>query len=211
MRRLLIILPALLAAGCAASPSDPVVVPLESPAAIQAKPMTPGLFASGGAQTGLADTIAEGTFDPKSTTAITYEPRIVPAGAAAHVTVTPVATGMQVRLAVTGMLPRRTYGAHLHTMPCVAGAPASAGPHYQHSADPSKPSVDPSFANPANEVWLDFTADRLGAATATAVLTWAFDELKPPRSLVVHTARTRTEEGFAGTAGERVACLTLPG
>jgi Cu-Zn family superoxide dismutase len=215
MRRLMIILPALLVAGCAASPSTPVVVPLESAAADPVRPMSTGLFApETTAGAGMAETLAEGKFDPRSTTAITYDPRIVPAGAAAHVTLTRTAGGMQVRLAVTGMLPRHTYGAHLHTKPCLPD-PVGAGPHYQHNPDPmasaSPPSVDPSYANPQNEVWLDFTADRLGAATATSVLTWSFDELTPPRSLIVHISRTRTEEGLAGTAGARVACLTLPG
>jgi Cu-Zn family superoxide dismutase len=162
---------------------------------------------------GAMETIAEGTFEPKGTTAVTYDPAIVPSGATATVAMARVADGMQVRLAVTGMRPMRTYGAHLHTKPC-ATDPKAAGPHYQHNADPkasaSPPSVDPSFANPRNEVWLDFTADRLGAATTTAVLGWNFDELTPPRSVIVHATRTRTEEGSAGTAGDRVACLTLP-
>lgn len=234
MRRLsIVVLPALITVvtGCAANPTAPVAIPGESPTPRPA--MSPTLFddeqlsrepytpdANGGGvfgpdDLGAPDAMAKGTFDPKGNTAITYEPRIVPAGSTAQVTVTRVANGLQVRLAVTGMLPRRTYGAHLHTKPCVPGAPAGAGPHYQHNADPkasaSPPSVDPSYANPRNEVWLDFTADRTGAATTTAVLPWSFDELKPPRSVVVHTSRTRTEEGFAGTAGDRVACLTLPG
>ncbi|WP_285681156.1 hypothetical protein [Actinoplanes sp. NBRC 103695] len=228
MRRLsIVVLPALITAvtGCAANPTAPVAIPGESPTPRPA--MSPTLFGLpagepsegasmfGAENMSAPDAMAKGTFDPKGNTAITYEPRIVPAGSTAQVMVTRVAGGMQVRLAVTGMLPRRTYGAHLHTKPCVPAAPAGAGPHYQHNPDPkasaSPPSVDPSYANPRNEVWLDFTADRIGAATTTAVLPWSFDELKPPRSVVVHSSRTRTEEGFAGTAGDRVACLTLPG
>jgi superoxide dismutase, Cu-Zn family len=218
MRRLLIILPALLVTGCAGTPNVPVEIPGEAatpPPAINATVFgTPAASGFYRPDTGTAgDVVAQGTFEEKSTTAVTYEPRLVPAGSTAHVTVTRLANGMQVRLAVTGMLPRRTYGAHLHTKPCMTD-PTGAGPHYQHNPDPmasaSAPSADPSYANPQNEVWLDFTADRLGAATATAVLTWIFDELTPPRSLVLHATRTRTGEGFAGTAGARVACLTLP-
>jgi Cu-Zn family superoxide dismutase len=109
-------------------------------------------------------------------------------------------------------VPRRAYGAHLHTRPCTA-TPADAGPHYQHSPDPkaaaSPPSVDPAYANPRNEIWLDFTADAAGAATVTARQDWTFDEVEPPRSMIVHAERTRTAAGQAGMAGPRVACLTL--
>jgi hypothetical protein len=46
--------------------------------------------------------------------------------------------------------------------PCGAAASA-AGPHYQHKRDPqasaTAPSVDASYANPQNEVWLDLTTD----------------------------------------------------
>jgi hypothetical protein len=46
--------------------------------------------------------------------------------------------------------------------PCGAVASA-AGPHYQHKRDPqasaTAPSVDASYGNPQNEVWLDVTTD----------------------------------------------------
>jgi Cu-Zn family superoxide dismutase len=152
-----------------------------------------------------------GTFLPfkPDAKAVTYNQAVVPAGATAQVTTTMTAKGMIVRLAVTGMIPRRAYGAHLHTQPCTA-EPAMAGPHYQHNPDPEmSASPDPAFANPHNEVWLDFTADARGAATAVSAEDWAFDEMHPPKSLVVHAASTRTGKGVAGTAGPRVACLTL--
>ncbi|AGZ40484.1 superoxide dismutase family protein [Actinoplanes friuliensis] len=149
---------------------------------------------------------------PQGVRAITYDPKVVPAGATAQVVIGRTAKGTSVRLAVTGMVPRRTYGAHLHRRTCTS-VPDDAGPHYQHSSDPkaaaSPPSVDPSYANPRNEVWLDFTADGQGAGSATAAQAWSFDEIEPPRSLIVHALRTRTEVGKAGTAGARVACLTL--
>ena len=142
-------------------------------------------------------------------TAITYNPAVVPVGAKATVTTNQSTAGVTVRLSVAGMIPRRAYGAHLHTMAC-SELPDAAGPHLQHSADPTKPSVDPDYANPGNEVWLDFTADALGAASVASVHTWRFDEGRPPRSLIIHEQLTRTGEGVAGTAGARVACLTLP-
>ena len=161
-----------------------------------------------------AEGTSSGTFlpFPAGTRAITYLPAVVPPGATAQVTITKTTTDTTVRLTATGLVPRRAYGAHLHTRPCTA-TPADAGPHYQHSPDPmaaaSPPSVDPAYANPRNEVWLDFTADTRGAAAVTASQDWTFDEVEPPRSLIVHAEHTRTVGGKAGTAGPRVACLTL--
>lgn len=154
-------------------------------------------------------TVAEGTFQIKSDSAITYAVSTVPAGATARVTLTGTVAGARVRLEVAGMKPDRAYGAHLHTAPC-APAPDAAGPHYQHEADPSKPSVDPAYANPENEFWLDFTTDATGAATSESAQTWTPDPARPPRSLIVHAEPTKTAAGKAGTAGARVACLTLP-
>ena len=146
-------------------------------------------------------------------TAVTYDPKLVPAGATAQVTMRPAADGVTISLSVTGMVPRRVYGVHLHTDPCGA-QPTEAGPHYQHRPDPkavaSPPSVDPEFANSRNEVWLDFVADSLGAGTANSTKPWRLDEINPPRSLIVHAEQTKIDPGVAGTAGPRVACLTLP-
>ncbi|MEV4348188.1 superoxide dismutase family protein [Actinoplanes sp. NPDC049596] len=157
------------------------------------------------------DTVAAGTFLPyrPGSTAITYEPTVVPPGARAEVGIARNTAGMIVRLTTSGLIPRRSYGAHLHTAPCTA-APDGAGPHYQHSKDPKTPSVNPSYANPRNEIWLDFTADAAGAATVTSEQRWSFAAGNAPRSLVVHALTTRTAAGVAGTAGERVACLSLP-
>jgi Cu-Zn family superoxide dismutase len=145
---------------------------------------------------------------PDGIRAVTYDPKVVPPGATAQVTIARTAQGTTVRLRARGLVPRRSYGAHLHTRPCTA-APDEAGPHYQHNPDPEPPSVDPAYANPRNEVWLDFTADTHGGGSAASALGWTFDEVEPPRSMVVHAGLTRTGAGEAGTAGPRVACLTL--
>jgi superoxide dismutase, Cu-Zn family len=183
--------------GCASSmPLTPVASALPTTAA-PAEALPPGTFA--------------GTFLPatEGEAAITYNPAVVPAGATARLTIAKTPNGATVRLSVTGMVPRRSYGAHLHTDPCT-GAPAAAGPHYQHLHDPASPPVgDPAYANPRNEVWLDFTADAAGVGSAAAVQDWSFEEMSPPRSLIVHAEVTRTGKGAAGTAGPRVACLTL--
>ena len=161
-------------------------------------------------EVGGPDLVASGTFQPyrPGSTAITYRPEVVPPGARARVAITRTSFGLVVRLTVAGMVPRRPYGAHLHTQPCTA-VPDAAGPHYQNRHDPKTPSVDPSYANPENEVWLDFLADGAGTATAVSQENWTFDPKAPPRSLVIHAETTRTGSGVAGTAGARAACLSL--
>jgi Cu-Zn family superoxide dismutase len=191
-------------AGVTAQPPPPgtpfMITGAASPSA------TPG--PSGGAP--LHQNTTSGTFlpPPDGTRAITYDPAVVPPGATAEVTIDTTTEGVRVRLNVTGMLPKRSYGAHLHTGTCTS-VPADAGPHYQHDLAPPNPSADPVYANPQNEVWLDFTADLRGTATVASAQDWTFDPVRPPRSLVIHAERTRTGKD-AGTAGPRVACLTLP-
>ena len=160
-----------------------------------------------------ADLVAAGTFQAyrPGSTAITYDPKVVPPGSSARVEIGAAVGVLRIRLTVAGMVPRRPYGAHLHTMPCTAVAD-QAGPHYQHRHDPaaSPAAGDPAYANPGNEVWLDFAADATGSASATSVQAWTFPPGAAPRSLVVHEGTTRSGPGQAGTAGTRVACLTLP-
>jgi Cu-Zn family superoxide dismutase len=158
-----------------------------------------------------ADTV-RGTFLPYSpgATAITYDPSVVPAGSMAELTLDRRPDGLAVRLAVTGMVPRRAYGAHLHTSICTA-VPAQAGPHYQHVQDPAKTGGDPRYANVQNEVWLDFTADGQGAAVVAVKKLWTLDPGRLPRSLVLHSEPTPTRGGMAGPPAPRAACLSLPG
>jgi len=219
-----LLLPLLLTAtltGCS-DPTGPVAVPGGSrppgstPWLVSGAPNAPRSSAmpSPGLSAPLAVGTVTGTFlpFPQSTRAITYDPKVVPPGATAQVGIARTAGGTTVRLTAAGLVPRRAYGAHLHTRPCTA-TPADAGPHYQHSPDPraaaSPPSVDPAYANPRNEVWLDFTADTAGAATVVAQQDWTFDQAEPPRSLILHADHTSTTAGKAGMAGPRVACLTL--
>jgi Cu-Zn family superoxide dismutase len=205
----------LAAGGCGSNGETPTVMSQLSAAPAPAQTTTAPAVASAPAARTDGGTEYRGVFLPwaDGANAVTYDPAVVPAGATAVLATVRSADGVTVRLALTGMVPRRAYGAHLHTDPCAA-VPAQAGPHYQHAPDPkavaSPPSVDPAFANPRNEVWLDFTADTLGTATVSATQPWPFDEINPPRSLIVHAEQTKTAAGKAGTAGPRVACLTLP-
>ncbi|WP_018681156.1 superoxide dismutase [Actinokineospora enzanensis] len=137
--------------------------------------------------------------------AITYDTTKVPVGSRASIM--PLAQGKKttVVLWVYGLLPYRHYGAHVHVKSCGA-APADSGPHFQNEADPVQPSVDPKYANPQNEIWLDFATDDHGSAFAVSNVLWRFDN-RPAAALVIHDDHTHTGPGEAGTAGPRLACL----
>lgn len=146
---------------------------------------------------------AESGDQPKG---ITYDVKRIPLGAKLS-TGSSVADGRTtVELTVSGLLPDTKYGSHVHTKPCGA-KPADSGPHYQHEKDPVTPSVDPKFANADNEVWLDFTTDAQGAGAGRATVKWEFRKGEA-NAVVIHAAHTSTEHGKAGTAGDRLACLT---
>ncbi|MDW8809452.1 superoxide dismutase family protein [Streptomyces scabiei] len=116
--------------------------------------------------------------------------------------------GTRIELRLRDLAADRTYGAHVHTKPC-GKLPADAGPHYQNELDPKQPSVDPAYANPENEVWLDVRTNGDGSARSIAVVDWRFRE-SGARSVVLHEAATSTHEGHAGTAGARLACVNVP-
>ncbi|PRY43287.1 superoxide dismutase [Umezawaea tangerina] len=113
--------------------------------------------------------------------------------------------GTFVLLHTEGLLPDHAYGAHAHTKPCGLG-PADSGPHFQHRQGGA---TDPAFANPDNEIWLDFTTNAKGSGLAVARVDWTFTDRRPA-SVVVHAEHTHTGSGTAGTAGARLACLSVP-
>lgn len=90
-----------------------------------------------------------------------------------------------------------TYGAHLHTGPCVAGDGAAAGPHYNAST------ATPPVVSSDTEVWLDFTVKRKGKAGSEART--SFTPTPGNRSVVIHAMPTAHD----GTAGARLACLPV--
>ncbi|MFD7664745.1 superoxide dismutase family protein [Streptomyces sp. NPDC059788] len=144
--------------------------------------------------------------------AVTYDPALVPEGS--RVTVVekrygPAGTGRTVvALRLAGLVPDRTYGAHVHTKPC-GPKPADSGPHYQNVRDPVQPSTDPAYANARNEVWLDLKTDADGDGASVAKVDWHV-RYGEARSVVVHEHKTHTEPGHAGTAGARLACVNVP-
>ncbi|MEV7283729.1 superoxide dismutase family protein [Streptomyces sp. NPDC093252] len=128
--------------------------------------------------------------------ALTYDPELVPAGAWIEVAQSSAANGATtVKLRVRGMKPGHDYGVHVHRKPCGTD-PTAAGGHYQHV-----PSDNPADANPDNEVWLDFTADRSGSGEARAHHAWNFRRGEAS-SVIVHSQ--------PGNHGTRVGCFTVP-
>ncbi|TCO32723.1 Cu/Zn superoxide dismutase [Kribbella steppae] len=94
----------------------------------------------------------------------------------------------------------RSFGAHLHAGPCVAGDGAAAGPHY--NTDTIAGTVPPRV-NPSTEIWFDFTVSPSGAGNAMTVV--PFTPLPGNRSVVIHEKPT----DHHGAAGQRLACLPL--
>ncbi|MEU4192327.1 superoxide dismutase family protein [Kribbella sp. NPDC026611] len=108
-----------------------------------------------------------------------------------------------VRLKVTGVgraAAGRTYGAHLHTGPCVAGDGAAAGPHYNTDVLDGR---KPPRVDRTREVWLDFTVTSSGSGTARTVVPFAPNP--GDRSIVIHEHAT----DHHGVAGARLACLPV--
>jgi Cu-Zn family superoxide dismutase len=147
-------------------------------------------------------------FEPGAA-AVTYDTELVPVGARARVVSLPhPLAGTHTGLGVQGLVPDREYGAHVHTKPCGETGEA-AGPHFQFVRDPVQPSVDPAYANPDNEIWLDFTTDGLGRGFALSHVDWQFPEDRRGQSVVIHETHTHTEPGNAGNAGARLACINV--
>lgn len=140
--------------------------------------------------------------------AVTHDAAKVPEGAKVTVVSVPrIGGGTTVLLRLNGLLPNRAYGAHVHVKKCGA-APADSGPHFQNVVDPVQPSVDPAYANPDNEIWLDVHANGNGFAYTSSTVDWQFTD-RHAQSVVLHNDHTHTAPGEAGTAGPRLACVNV--
>lgn len=162
-----------------------------------------------------AELSGEGTLTAPDQTsnAYTYDPAMAPLGAVLRITLAASGESTEATLAVSGLLPNRGYAVHLHNNSCGPTGDA-AGPHFQYQVDPAatpeKPSTDPEFANPRNEVWLDVRTDAIGSGMSSTEVPFVLTD-RVPASVVVHEQMvTSTEPGQAGKAGNRLACLTLP-
>ena len=160
-----------------------------------------GLFAASPALAGTERIRAEGPL-------VAYSPA-VPAGAHARVQAVANAAGTTiVTLQVRGLRPNTEYGAHAHQNACGATG-AAAGAHYQRVMDPVQPSTNPAYANPRNEIWLDFTTDAEGNGSAQTRVRWQFEPDRRAGSVIVHEHATNHGPDGAGTAGARLACLSV--
>ncbi|QTG83067.1 superoxide dismutase family protein [Arthrobacter crystallopoietes] len=158
--------------------------------------------------------LGSGEFAPyaEGATAVTYDER-VPEGSSAEAKVNDDGGKTTVSLSVKGFEPESEYGSHVHVAAC-GSDPDDAGPHYQDQQDPATQgedvvaSTDPAYANPKNEIWLDFTTDAQGNADVESTVDWQFREGEG-RSVVIHATHTGMQEGEAGEAGDRLACITI--
>ena len=101
---------------------------------------------------------------------------------------------------IDSLVAGESYGAHLHTGPCVTGEPAAAGPHYNIDVVRG---ITPVIASPKTEVWLDFTVGADGEARSSASV--PFVPEPGERAIVIHAEETASN----GTAGARLACLPI--
>jgi Cu-Zn family superoxide dismutase len=204
---------AMVLAAC--GPAEPDQELPDNPSPQTAVPTTPGATPGGTAASGSPSTPAgaesevSAKFEEYSAgaTAITYDPQRVPVGTEVEVEVENEDGGTKVKLKVEGLEPDTAFGSHVHVAACGEN-PDDAGPHYQDKADPQKPSTDPKYANPQNEVWLDFTADSNGEGEAESKVGWTLRDGEG-QSVVIHAMPTMTEAGKAGTAGDRLACINI--
>lgn len=167
---------------------------------------TAGRRSTGGKQTVGRHAFSAGVFGPyhDAATAVTYDDELVPEGTVIGVMSVPRADGKtSVLIGIHGLLPNRTYGAHVHVSP-IGARPTDTGPHFQHRIDPVRPSVSAEYANPRNEIWLDFVTNAHGLAVASATVDWQFTD-RHARSVMLHAEATRIHDGRAGTAGCRLA------
>ncbi|MCG2620520.1 superoxide dismutase family protein [Arthrobacter sp. I2-34] len=183
-------------AGCGETPTGSG----QQSAVAPSSPMNTGTYAEG-------QPVTSKFSEFEDATAITYHQPEVPKGANAVTVVKAAGNGTAVSLKVEGLAPNREFGAHVHVNVCGKSGHL-AGPHYQNKKDPVQPSVDPAYANPKNEVWLDFKTDQDGNAQVDSTVDWKF-RAGEGRSIVIHAMPTMTEKGKAGTAGERLACLNI--
>jgi Cu-Zn family superoxide dismutase len=139
---------------------------------------------------------------------VAYDPALVPVGPRGTISARVAGTITTVTLEVSGLQPNRQYGAYAHTKRA-ARRGRTAGPHFQFAPDPVTSSVDPAYANPKNEIWLDLTTDAHGAGRAASIVDWALPADRRAESAIIHAMPTSTAPDSAGTAGDRAACITL--
>ncbi|TQC49603.1 superoxide dismutase family protein [Rhodococcus sp. WS4] len=195
----------LVASGCGSDDSSPdVSATVETPPS-SLESTTSGIPVLPGPE-GAFQLPGEGVGDDN---AFTYDQAAVPVGSSVNIESEGENGRTTVTFNATGLAPNRDFGVHAHTRPC-GPQPSDSGPHYQNDVDPAatpeKPSSDPAYANPQNEIWLDVTTDANGNAQASTTVDWEFRDGEA-NSVVLHAQHTMTGPGQAGMAGDRLACI----
>lgn len=109
---------------------------------------------------------------------------------------------LKLELRVAGFPASREFGAHLHKLAC---SDNKAGGHYQHTVAPTMDEVNtPTYANSANEAWLDFTTAADGSAMVETTQSW-LPRSGEAMSIVIHAMKTDAN----GRAGDKLACLPM--
>ena len=145
--------------------------------------------------------------------AITYNPTLAPIGGHMTASFTPSGDSTTADLTVSGLAPNRGFSVVAHVNTC-GGVPGGEGPRFQNRIDPAaspeKPSTNPAYSNPTNEIWLDVHTDSTGAATSHTTVPFVFTD-RGPGSIVVHDQQqtAATSSQLLGQTSDRVACLTL--
>jgi Cu-Zn family superoxide dismutase len=112
---------------------------------------------------------------------------------------------LRIQLTVLGLPVARTFGSHLHKLPC--DDPTKAGGHYQHLPFPADGmATDPSYANATNEAWLDFTTDATGKGETDLTVDWLPRPGEANGIIIHHRA-----SGIGGVSGAKLACLPITG
>ena len=126
----------------------------------------------------------------------------IPATVMASADAFATATGMRVKLTVSGLPANRPFGAHIHKLACTDN---KAGTHYQNNPAPDGGLTDPMYANAMNEVWLDFVTDAMGAGTKTTEVNFV-PRKGEAKAIVIHDMMTMS----GGLAGAKLACINMP-
>ncbi|HKO92875.1 MAG TPA: hypothetical protein VJU61_17085 [Polyangiaceae bacterium] len=112
---------------------------------------------------------------------------------------------LRIDLVVAGFPPDRTFGSHLHRLPCED--PAKAGGHYQNMPFPTGGmATDPTYANTTNEAWLDFTTDAEGNGERELTVSW-LPRPGEAKAIIIHNDAS----GVGGVSGAKLACLPITG
>lgn len=132
-------------------------------------------------------------------------PNPITPGATASAEAFDVDGKLRIVLDVAGFPASRTFGSHLHRLPC--NDPMKAGGHYQHMPFPSGGmATDPTYANATNEAWLDFTTDAQGEAERELTVAW-IPRAGEAQAIIFH----HMASGVGGVSGPKLACLPITG